>query len=133
MRYLLALVLSIIFYSNGFAQNNSPKISWEFTSVEDDMGIPRTTIYVVVNEKKTLLVKGMGVFHELEKDSFRQSQYQIPKNAISACAGFWAGLGHQICVVPKGKVLEIKEGFLEAESPKGTKVRYKTIKTITLE
>jgi len=131
MHYLLVLLFTTLSLSNSFAQTQ-PTIAWEFTSVEDDMGIPRTTIYVVINQKKTQVAKGMGNFSELEKASFSQSEYQIPKNAISACTGFWAGLGHQICVVPKGKSFEIKEGFLDAESPKGTKVRFKTIKTITL-
>jgi hypothetical protein len=132
MRYLFLLVFSIIGFTNVLAQNTTPQISWEFETVEDSLNIPRTAIYVVVNKKKTLVVKeGMGNFSELEKKLFTQSQYQIPKNAISACTGFWAGLGHQVCVVPKGKVLEVKEGFLDAESPRGTKVRYKTIKTIT--
>lgn len=132
MRYLFLLVFSLIAFTNVLAQNTPPQISWEFETVEDSLNIPRTAIYVVVNKKKTLVVKeGMGNFSELEKKLFTQSQYQIPKNAISACTGFWAGLGHQVCVVPKGKVLEVKEGFLDAESPRGTKVRYKTIKTIT--
>jgi hypothetical protein len=132
MRYLFVILLSVVSYSGIFAQSTNPNISWEFETVEDSMAIPRTTIYVVVNKKKTLVGKGMGNFSELEKNLFSQSQYQIPKNAVSACAGFWAGLGHQICVVPKGKSLEVKEGFLDAESPRGTRVRYKTIKTINL-
>jgi hypothetical protein len=68
----------------------------------------------------------------LEKEFFKDSQYQIPQTALSACTGFWAGLGHQICVIQKGNMLEVKEGFLEAEARRGTKVKYKTIKKITI-
>lgn len=115
-----------------FFQKEIPSLVWEFETIEDSLGIPQTTIYLIVNGNKTLIDKGIGNFSELEKKFFAESQYQIPKNALSACTGFWAGLGHHICVIQKGNVLEIKNGFLDAESPKGTKVRFKTIKKIKI-
>ncbi|MCU0447782.1 MAG: hypothetical protein MUE85_23020 [Microscillaceae bacterium] len=114
------------------AQPNSPKLAWEFSTIEDDMGNPRTQIYLLVNDQKHEIGKGVGNFSELEKSQYTNSQYQIPASALSACAGFWAGLGHQLWVTQKGKVLLVKEGFLEAESRRGTKVIYKTIKKINL-
>ena len=83
-----------------------------------------------------MIKKATSYFNELEKQAFSQSQYQIPKNAISACSGFWGGLGHQICVVQSAKnnnILEVKERFLEAEAKKGTRIALKTIKKITIK
>ncbi len=115
-----------------FSQKEVPSLAWEFETVEDSLGIPQTTIYLIVNANKTLIDKGIGNFSELEKEFFTEPQYQILKNALSACTGFWAGLGHHICVLQKGNVLEVKNGFLDAESPKGTKVKFRTIKKINL-
>ena len=111
---------------------NLPELKWKFMTVEDDMGTPRTDIFLLVNNKEYMIAKGTGNFETLEKDQYKSSQYQIPEKALLACAGFWAGLGHQLYVTQKGNVLEIKEGFLEAESNRGTKVRFKTIKKISL-
>jgi hypothetical protein len=133
MKSLFLIFLTAIYFTNLTPEfNTPPKFAWEFVSIEDDMGVPRTTIYLLVDGKKHEIGKGTGNFNELEKAFFNNSQYQIPKEALSACTGFWAGLGHQICVIQKGNILEIKEGFLEAESPKRTKVKFKTIKKITL-
>ncbi len=124
------------------AQNKSkntpktPEISWIFEKQGLEEDKPETTIYLVVNGEKTLIKKATSYFNELEKQVFTQTQYQIPKNALSACSGYWAGLGHHICVVSAGKnsnILEVKEGFLDAESEKGTKVAFKTIKKITFK
>ena len=130
------------FCLTSFAQSNTksnlktPEISWIFEKQGLDEDKPETTIYLVVNGEKTLIKKATSYFNELEKQAFSQSQYQIPKNAIIACSGFWGGLGHQICVVQSAKnnnILEVKERFLEAEAKKGTRIALKTIKKITIK
>ncbi len=142
MKKLFILYFLCFFCIEISAQNKSkntpktPEISWIFEKQGLDEDKPETTIYLVVNGEKTLIKKATSYFNELEKQVFTQSQYQIPKNALSACSGFWGGLGHHICVVSTGKnsnILEIKEGFLEAESEKGTKIVFKTIKKITFK
>jgi hypothetical protein len=131
--YLLVFLLSCIPYNHHVqSAPQAPTLSWSFETLTDEMDIPRTTIYLVVDGNKTLIGKGTGEFRELEKDSFDESQYQIPKNALSACTGFWAGLAHHFCVIQSGKVLMVKQGYLDAESPKGSKVKYKTVKKIKL-
>lgn len=109
-----------------------PQLSWSFDTIEDDMGNPQTTIYLVVNDKKTLIGKGVGNFNELDKKVFQDQNYQIPANALTACAGFWAGLSHHFCVIQKGNTLEVKEGFLDEGATENTKIQYKTIKKIAL-
>jgi hypothetical protein len=131
--YFIIFLLSCFPFSNP-VQNDIqlPTLSWVFETIEDDMGNPRTTIYLVVDSKKHEIGKGVGNFNELEKADFSSSQFQIPKNALTACSGFWAGLGHQLCVIQEGNMLQVKEGFLEAESRRGRKVKFKTIKQIKI-
>ena len=119
--------------SGAKATDKPLEISWIFEKQGLEEDKPETTIYLVVNGEKVLIKKATSYFNELEKQVFTQSQYQIPKNALSACSGFWGGLGHHIYVaqnVKNSNILEIKEGFLEAEAQKGTKVVFKTIKKI---
>lgn len=128
----LIFLYSLLFFSPNHSSHFPPQLTWKFVSVEDDMGNPRTSIYLIINDKEHLIGKGTGNFNTLEKELYAEKQYQIPSNALTACAGFWAGLGHQLYVVQKGNILEVKEGFLDAESPKGTRVKFKTIKKITI-
>ena len=120
----LVLCLSYLFAA--------PEVIWDFDVKEDELGNPRTTIYLLVDGKKHAVGKGTGHFHVLQKEVFSDLNFQVPKNALTACAGFWAGLSHHFCVIQKGKVLEVKEGFLDEGATKRTKIKYKTIQTIPL-
>ena len=142
MKKLFILYFLCFFCIEISAQNKSkntpktPEISWIFEKQGLEEDKPETTIYLVVNGEKTLIKKAASYFEELEKQVFTQSQYQIPKNALSACSGFWGGLGHHIYVaqnVKNSNILEIKEGFLEAEANKGTKIVFKIIKKTTFK
>lgn len=129
----ILLVFAFFILSNPMtAQVNSPKLAWEFTTLEDSLGTPQTTIHLLVNGQKTLIGKGIGNFSELDKASYTETQYQIPGNALTACTGFWAGLGHHYCVIQNKSVLEVKEGFLDEEAPRGARIRYKTVQKINL-
>ena len=128
---LLFTLLVFFCISTSFSQKN-PAVSWEFDTKEDELGTPRTEIFLLVDGKKNFVGKGIGEFFELPANNFSDSQYQIPAKAISACSGFWAGLGHRLYVIHKGDFLLVQEGFLESESSKRAKIRFKTIKKIPL-
>jgi hypothetical protein len=123
-----------IISSYSYAQStNESELNWLFETQEDSVGTPQTTIYLMIAGHKHLIGKGIGNFNALEKNAFGASQYQIPPNATLACAGYWAGLGHQLCVFQKEEMLDIKEGFLDEMAKKGTKIKYKTIKVIRVK
>lgn len=129
MRTLFICLFSF-FLSIAFAQK-APTIAWQFDTKEDNLGTPRTDIFLLVNGKKHFITKGTGGFSELPADNFSDPNYQIPKNAISACSGFWGGLGNRLCIVPQGNVLLVQQGFLDSEA-NDTKIKYQTIKKIPL-
>jgi hypothetical protein len=109
-----------------------PTIAWEFSSVEDDLGNPQTTIYIIVNNQKTEVGKGVGNFSEIPKENFADPNYQIPAEALTACTGFWAGLAHHLYIVKKGNMLWVQEGYADENEPAGSKMVYRTIKKIKL-
>lgn len=110
-------------------------VKWDFQPVaEDANGNPSTIISLVVNGKKYEISKELGNYSEVSSDNFRD--YKIPKNALVACYGWWAGAGSQYWVLKKGNeinviIREISEG--NPDHPGDYSTKPKVVKTISLE
>ena len=140
MKALIHLnILAVFFYLISYSANagNIPDldIKWDFKPVaEDANGNPSTIISLVVNGKKYEIATELGNYSEISSDNFKD--YKIPKNALVACAGWWAGAGVDYWVIKKGNDLnvimrEVSEG--SPDHPGDYVTKPKKVKTISLE
>ncbi|SRR5260221_3262584 len=110
-------------------------VKWEFQHIaEDAMGNPSTIISLVVNGKSYYIATEVGNYSELGSENFKDNK--IPKNALLACTGWWAGAGAQYWVIKKGNNLnvyirEISEG--NPDHPGDYSTKPKVFKTISIE
>ncbi|WP_448530003.1 hypothetical protein [Raineya sp.] len=125
----MKLIFASLFFLLGFAVE-AQKISWLFESKENDTGMLQTAISLEVNGRKHFIKNGSGGFQEIPKSNYKDKNYKIPSNALTACYGFWGGLQTTLYVVQNGNFLEVKEGFLDSEAPR-VALTYKTIKRIS--
>ncbi len=103
--------------------SNLPK--WQLTVTEDSMAIPHTKIQLIYNETISLK-EGTGHFRALEKNEFADKK--MPKETLTACSGFWAGLEHQLIIVDSSDTWVVKEKYID-EGSDGTET-FETIKVI---
>jgi len=62
----------------------------------DSMETPQADVLLVADGKETL-IKSVNGCSEITKESYQQ--YGIPKDALAACGGWWAGAGDYFYVV----------------------------------
>lgn len=116
-----------------------PVLAWEFTNVGIGMyDTPITMVYLVVNGVKHEIQKIEFSFSELTRESF--ADYYIPKEALTACSGWWAGAGIDYWVTLKeeeGKLIitsrEKGETVDDAGEPGDFMGEPVTVKTIDLK
>ena len=108
----------------------APAVSFVLENkIEGNTGQPLADVLIRVNNQNTPIAKqAMGDFQEIEKADF--ARYNIPTEATTAVAGFWAGLGTAFYAVQKdGKVL-VFEGFQDEGQPEYS---YKEVKAIAVQ
>jgi hypothetical protein len=110
-------------------------VKWDLKPVpEDAQGNLSTIISLVVNGKKYEIATEMGTYSEISSDNFKD--YKIPKNALIACTGWWAGAGAEYWVVKKGNDLNVmirEESEGNPDHPGDYVTKPKKVKTISLE
>ena len=82
-----------------------PKVDWRFEVTRDERrDLPFTTISLVVNGRATHInSKVVASFRALQPSQFQQ--HGVPRNALAACHGWWAGAGDDYYVI-------LHDGFL---------------------
>ena len=68
-------------------------------SYQDSLGNPKSTVNLNVSNKKLKIADVMACEKIEPKDYER---YQIPKEAIDACGGWWAGAGDYFYLISNG-------------------------------
>lgn len=82
------------------------------TDSESEM--PQSVIYVICQAETTLVAKVMGDASLVERSQF--SDMEIPSNAISACASWYAGAGDYFYLIPdKRNMLKVFQGWQDEE------------------
>jgi len=75
-----------------------PKVDWRFDVTQNSPDLPSSTVWLVVNGHSILIKsKVIASFHVLDRKDY--SAHGIPKNALSACSGWWAGAGSEYYLV----------------------------------
>ena len=100
---------------NLFRLPKSADITWEFTSKDDADGTPTTTVFVMINGNKFEIITEIGSFYEIPASDFKS--YKIPKSALAACQGWWAGAGCQIWIVDGGRSYNVMRRDIEEGNP----------------
>lgn len=83
----------------------------------DSFDIPHTDVYLYVDGKETK-IKSVNSCSDIPKDNYLQ--YEIPKEAVKACGGWWAGAGDYFYVVLRNGKPVVYAGWLdEGQEDKG--------------
>lgn len=110
----------------------TPSADWETAQFvlkklgEDKMGVPHTLVNLNVGGKN-IFIDSVTACSAIPANNFKQ--YDIPKDAIGACGGWWAGGGDYFYAVVQGKRLEIYQGWQE-ESEQPTGYHWKKVKVL---
>ena len=101
----------MLFFAVANAQSNADA---KFIIVEiiDEDENPTSAIYVQYNEKKVLINTLNGNASIVDKSEFYMG---VPKTAISACGGWWAGAGDYYYLISSAKGLTIYHGWQDEE------------------
>ena len=109
-----------------------PDIMWDFEDKgEGEYGEPKENVNLIVNGKKYHIKSSYYKFSKIVKDDYRT--FDIPKDALLACRGWWAGAGEDFWVIKKDNALivyhrEIGEPESDSEPYIGKQVKVNTIK-----
>lgn len=79
---------------------------------ESEFGAPQTQVSLNVDGKQTIIDTALAC-SIIPANNF--DQYDIPKNALSACGGWWAGAGDYYYVIVKDNKPVIYEGWQDEE------------------
>jgi hypothetical protein len=115
--FLLILVLAARITTADTKFAEIPKSSdilfeWEFTSMgEDQYGTPTTAVSIKINGVKFEIANEIGSFYEIPSSDFKT--YRLPKAALTACQGWWAGAGCQYWLVDGGKSYNVMRRDIE--------------------
>ena len=101
----------MLFFAVANAQSNAVA---KFIIVEiiDEDENPTSAIYVQYNEKKILIETIHGNASIVGKSEFYLG---VPKTAISACGGWWAGAGDYYYIVPSVTGVALYHGWQDEE------------------
>lgn len=114
------------------SKNEPLKISWEFQTQEDEMSVPRTTVFAVIDgERYEVTASGTGEFQEIDKVDFQT--FYVPEQTLAACQGFYAGLLQVIIVETANDSLFIKQGVEDRESEVIGIPEFETLKKFALK
>lgn len=76
-----------------------------------DGNAPHSRVFLNVNGKRTLVFSSDEAFHAVSRAEFIAQQVppelKVPREALAACAGWWAGAGDNLYVVRRGARLDV--------------------------
>jgi len=97
-----------------FAQAR-PALSWSFAMHRDRYDNPHGNVYLLVSGRRVLVLRNADVyFHVLPRDEY--ASHDVPRIALTACAGWWAGGGEELYVVRRHGRLEVYNRGLDEDN-----------------
>ncbi len=101
-------------------------IQWVIVTKDADTDNPSTKLSLSINGKATLLATLRETFNVLEKADYAGNK--IPKSAVTAVKGWWAGQGHTFYVSKVGSAYKVyRRADYEESGPEKFKL-FKTLK-----
>jgi hypothetical protein len=80
-------------------------VRFEFEVKRDADDTPHSRVFVNANGKRTLVLASMAGFEALSRADF--AERKIPREALAACTGWWAGAGDNLYIVRRGERLDV--------------------------
>ncbi|MBK8041336.1 MAG: hypothetical protein KBG02_16230 [Haliscomenobacter sp.] len=114
--FLLLCLLAFSFSCSprkGNEKTAAPEVSFRCeTQIEETTEIPRSQVFVTVNgqEQKVADILACDLI-----DASGYENFEIPKSALAACGGWWAGAGDYLYAVVKGSDVVIMKGWQSEE------------------
>lgn len=104
-------------------------VRFEFeTKRVSDVKPPHSRVFVNANGKRTLVFSYDEGFQTMSRDEF--ADQHVPREALAACFGWWAGAGDNLYVVRRGARLDVFRQQLDEGTEKP--MPYRLIKSIRL-
>ena len=101
------------------------KVSFEFKVKLDKTETPHSRVFVRANGKRTLVLSATEGFRSLKRSEF--ASHEVPREALAACSGWWAGAGDNLYVVRRGARLDVYQQEVDSQAPE---FPYRKIKSI---
>lgn len=111
----------------------SKNVGWEFESSEDESATVHTKITFVYDGVKYRAAEGIGHFQELPKADYEQPQYAVPKEALTATTGYWAGLQQTYYAAPENNFINIYRRTTDVEDTTGYDAVYEPVMKLDLK
>lgn len=128
----IALVLALSPLLPVAAQTRTARpiaVRFEFqTRGGTDGQAPHSRVFLNANGKRTLVFSTNEGFQTMSRDSF--ADQHVPREALAACSGWWAGAGDNLYVVRRGARLDVYRQELDEGIEKP--MPYRVIKSIRL-
>lgn len=101
-------------------------VRWVISTKDADTDNPSTKLSLSINGKATLLATLRETFNVLEKADYAGNK--IPRSAVTAVKGWWAGQGHTFYVTKVGSAYKVyRRADYEESGPEKFKL-FKTLK-----
>ena len=104
----------------------TPPVAFVIKPLEDgEYDMPRNSI-----DNKNTFLDTVSACEEIPANTYHQ--YDIPKKALQACGGWWAGAGEYFYVIREGDRLKVYEGWQD-ETQEDEGYHWKEWKTFQLK
>jgi len=108
----------------------TPPVKFIITALKDgEYDMPRNSLSLSINNKITFL-DTISACEEILTNTY--DQYDIPKKALHACGGWWAGAGEYFYAIREGDRLKVYEGWQD-ETQEDEGYHWKEWKTFELK
>lgn len=91
-----------------------PAVAWVFVIKRDKNLTPRSSVFLRVAGKSTLVFQGIDEFRTLARADYKE--HHVPADALAACTGWWAGQGDDLYVVRRKQRFEVYRRELDEQS-----------------
>lgn len=110
-----------------FAQAR-PALSWSFNMRRDRYDNPHGNVYLLISGRRVLVLRNADTYlRVLRREDY--AAHDVPRAALTACAGWWAGGGEYLYVIRRHGRLDIYDRGLDEGAPTPA---YRRIRSVTL-
>lgn len=106
---------------------NPPRVRFEFEVKLDANDTPHSRVFVRANGRRTLVLSATEGFQTLARADY--ASRKVPKTALAACTGWWAGAGDNLYVVRRGAWLDVFQQEMDEQAAPSA---FRKIKSIRL-
>ena len=123
---LVSVACPLLNYAAPAARQRPPTVTWSFETRTDRDLTPHSRVFLRVNGRRVPVYgETTATFQTLGRGEY--TGHGVPSNAITACAGWFAGQGEDLYVVRRGRRLVIYLRELDEQAPIPAYKRLKSV------